>query len=120
MQLISIHLPEKTLETIDKLVKTGLYLNRAEAIRLILTRAVEEEAAAIEKIGFTGFERHSPVLKVPPEPSGVKQFTVALRVPVALYTLMRIAAKRLGLRSRSELIRVAVMDFIMKRYRGEK
>jgi metal-responsive CopG/Arc/MetJ family transcriptional regulator len=119
MQPITVYLPEQTLQTIDKLVKAGLYLNKGEAIRLILTRAVEEEAAAIEKIGFTGFPKQSPILKAPEEPSGVKHLTIAFRVPVALYSLMKIAAKRLGLRSRSELIRVAVIDFIMKRYRGE-
>jgi metal-responsive CopG/Arc/MetJ family transcriptional regulator len=120
MQVITIHLPQKTLETIDKLVKAGLYLNRAEAVRLILTRAVEEEAATIEKIGLTGFPRQSPILKAPEEPSGIKRLTITFRVPMALYSLMGIAAKRLGLRSRSELIRVAVIDFIMKRCRGER
>jgi Arc/MetJ-type ribon-helix-helix transcriptional regulator len=120
MQLITVHLPERTLELIDSLVKAGFYLNRSEAIRLILTRAAEEEAALLGKIGLPELEKPAPVIKEPPEMRKLKHSMVSLRVPKALNALIRVAAKRLGFRSKSELIRVSVISFILKRYHEER
>jgi len=117
VKAVTIHLPEETLSKVDALVNAGLYMNRAEAIRLILTRAVEEESMLLERMGIISTEGPGPVIKAPEEAGEAKHTTIAFRVPITLLHLMKIAARRMGLRSRSELVRISVIDFILKRYR---
>lgn len=41
MVLISVHVPKTILDTIDELVKKGLFPNRSEAIRMALLMLLE-------------------------------------------------------------------------------
>ena len=43
MRLIAVHLPEKILTDIQKLVENGLYPNRSEAIRIAIRDLLKHE-----------------------------------------------------------------------------
>ncbi|MFX0108017.1 MAG: ribbon-helix-helix domain-containing protein [Candidatus Hodarchaeota archaeon] len=43
MRLIAVHLPEKIIEDIHKLVARGLYPNRSEAIRIAIRDLLKRE-----------------------------------------------------------------------------
>ncbi|MDF1537372.1 MAG: ribbon-helix-helix domain-containing protein [Candidatus Thorarchaeota archaeon] len=43
MRLIAVHLPEKILIDIQKLVENGLYPNRSEAIRIAIRDLLKHE-----------------------------------------------------------------------------
>ena len=43
MRLIAVHLPEKLLEDIQRLVSKGQYPNRAEAIRIAIRDLLKHE-----------------------------------------------------------------------------
>jgi len=43
MRLIAVHLPEKILVDIQKLVENGLYPNRSEAIRIAIRDLLKHE-----------------------------------------------------------------------------
>ena len=43
MKLVTVHVPEPDLEAIAKLVKAGMYPNRAEFIRLAIKQVLKEE-----------------------------------------------------------------------------
>ena len=43
MQLISINMPQDTIEGLDELVRKGIYPNRSEAIRFAIRDLLKEE-----------------------------------------------------------------------------
>jgi Arc/MetJ-type ribon-helix-helix transcriptional regulator len=43
MRLIAVHLPDRIVEDIQKLVKSGLYPNRSEAIRIAIRDLLKRE-----------------------------------------------------------------------------
>jgi Arc/MetJ-type ribon-helix-helix transcriptional regulator len=43
MRLIAVHLPERIIEDIQKLVNRGLYPNRSEAIRIAIRDLLKRE-----------------------------------------------------------------------------
>ncbi len=43
MQLIAVHLPEKVVRDIQRLVDAGLYPNRSEAIRIAIRDLLKRE-----------------------------------------------------------------------------
>ncbi len=43
MQLIAVHLPEKIVKDIQRLVDVGLYPNRSEAIRIAIRDLLKRE-----------------------------------------------------------------------------
>jgi Arc/MetJ-type ribon-helix-helix transcriptional regulator len=43
MRLIAVHLPERIIEDIQRLVKRGLYPNRSEAIRIAIRDLLKRE-----------------------------------------------------------------------------
>lgn len=43
MRIIPVRLPDKIIETLDRLVQEGYYANRSAAIRVIVTRYILEE-----------------------------------------------------------------------------
>ncbi len=55
MRLIAVHLPEKIIEDIQRLVNRGLYPNRSETIRIairdLLKRELWEQNLRTERIG---------------------------------------------------------------------
>lgn len=46
MKLITLYVPEPYLEALDRLVKAGLYPNRAEAIRMAIRDLIRTEASS--------------------------------------------------------------------------
>ena len=51
---ITIRIPRETLELIDWLVEIGVFLNRAEAVRYLLTRAATDYAIRFASIRREG------------------------------------------------------------------
>lgn len=45
MKVIRLYVPEPYLEALDRLVKAGLYPNRAEAIRLVILDLIRAEGS---------------------------------------------------------------------------
>jgi len=43
MRLIAVHLPDRILDDIQRLVKNGLYPNRSEAIRIAIRDLLKRE-----------------------------------------------------------------------------
>lgn len=43
MRLIAVHLPEKLLDDIQRLVEKGLYPNKSEAIRIAIRDLLKQE-----------------------------------------------------------------------------
>lgn len=43
MQLIAVHIPEKIVDDIQRLVEAGLYPNRSEAIRIAIRDLLKKE-----------------------------------------------------------------------------
>ena len=48
MRLIAVHLPERIIEDIQKLVNRGLYPNRSEAIRCAIRDFLRDEIWALK------------------------------------------------------------------------
>jgi Arc/MetJ-type ribon-helix-helix transcriptional regulator len=49
MKVIPVRLPDKIIETIDKLVQEGIFANRSAAIRIIVTNYALAEIEKTEK-----------------------------------------------------------------------
>ncbi|TFG14294.1 ribbon-helix-helix protein, CopG family [Candidatus Thorarchaeota archaeon] len=43
MRLIAVHLPERIIDDIERLIENGLYPNRSEAIRIAIRDLLKQE-----------------------------------------------------------------------------
>ncbi|MHA2380745.1 MAG: ribbon-helix-helix domain-containing protein [Candidatus Thorarchaeota archaeon] len=58
MRLIAVHLPERIVSDIERLVEKGLYPNRSETIRIAIRDLLKRE------LWDRGNSEHKPVIKV--------------------------------------------------------
>jgi Arc/MetJ-type ribon-helix-helix transcriptional regulator len=117
MKVVTVHLPETTLETIKKLVELEFYPNVAEAIRYMVTREVTRELAFLESRGLLEPEQPEEIIQAPEDKLGKKRMVlVSFKIPRTLLALLDAEVKNTKA-SRSWLIRRAVTDMLMSRYK---
>ncbi|UCE09088.1 MAG: type II toxin-antitoxin system ParD family antitoxin [Candidatus Thorarchaeota archaeon] len=58
MRLIAVHLPERIVSDIERLVEKGLYPNRSETIRIAIRDLLKRE------LWDRGNSEHKPVIEV--------------------------------------------------------
>lgn len=98
----TIYLPSAVMEAVEGLVEKGIYTTRSEAIRGLLTKAVDEEMRLLGLL--------KPARDVA---KGARAVTVTMKMPLGLRRIVDSEAKRMGM-SRGELIRTAIMQYILR------
>lgn len=99
MKVISIYLPEVLVDTIDELVKHGLYHSRGEAVRDIIRRHLQD---------------YSSVVSLGAKDNGNKHNIMSIKLPPTLKELVKKALETGQYSSASELVRAALYDFLLK------
>jgi hypothetical protein len=113
MPVITTHLPKPLVQMLDRLVREGVYPNRAEAIRTILTIYVPETLA---KYGLVNGSQEGLVIpSSDSSPSKDKSLLVSFKMTRAQYDLMRLMAEKTGIQNKSKLLRMA-LDFYFRNY----
>jgi Arc/MetJ-type ribon-helix-helix transcriptional regulator len=117
MKVVTVHLPETTLEIIKKLVELEFYPNVAEAIRYMVTREVTRELAFLESRGLLEPEQPEEVIQAPEGREGKKRMVlVSFKIPKTLLALLDAEVKKTKA-PRSWLLRKAVTDMLTSRYK---
>jgi Arc/MetJ-type ribon-helix-helix transcriptional regulator len=105
MKVITVNLPETMIDTLDLLVDYGIFPNRAETIRSLLMAGLRHYR------NLTAELQSSQDIK--PQKQAESKFRVtSIRIPTTLKKLIKDRAKKLGLPSQSELIRLAIINLV--------
>jgi len=119
MRVITVHLPEPIISLIDKLVELRLHPNRNATIRFLIQDSIKRHMKMISLLTDADLNNNHTPSKISVEDDGKKHLTVNLRMPQALYALMKMDMERRGIRNRSEYIRQAILTFIMSNMKEE-
>jgi hypothetical protein len=113
MLIITTHLPKPIVQMLDRLVEDGVYPNRAEAIRTILSIYVPE---TLTKYGLVHGGQEG--LVIPSSDSSAskdKSLLVSFKMTRAQYDLMRLMAEKTGIQNKSKLLRMS-LDFYFRNH----
>jgi len=104
MIITTMYLPPMVMEAIDALVEKGIYATRSEAVRSIITKAIDEEMRLL------GLLR--PPADIP-KGVGSKMASMTIKLPKGLLMIIDEEAGKMGI-SRGEFVRTAVMHYILR------
>jgi Arc/MetJ-type ribon-helix-helix transcriptional regulator len=113
MLVITTHLPRPIVEMLDRLVKYGIYPNRAEAIRAILSLHVPETLRRYNLLGNDDDD--------PENPSSEWSFRrknctmISFKIPKAQSELVDFMAEKTGILSKSKIVRLA-LDYYFRNH----
>jgi Arc/MetJ-type ribon-helix-helix transcriptional regulator len=105
MKVVTVNLPETMIDALDLLVDYGIFPNKAEAIRSLLI-------AGLRHYRNLTVELQSSQDIKPQKQSETKFTATSIRIPTTLKKLVEDRAKKLGLPSQSELIRLAIINLV--------
>lgn len=106
MRPTSLHLPSSMIKRLDGLVKAGIYPSRAEAVRHMVSRAIFEDIALLNKLEDLRLKK--------PRNEGGHSVMVTLKMPVGLLSLIEEAMRVEGFTNRSEYVRMILANYVVK------
>jgi hypothetical protein len=114
MLIITTHLPKPIVQMLDRLVEDGVYPNRAEAIRTILSIYVPETLA---KYGLVHGGQEG--LVIPSSDTSLskgKSLLVSFKITRTQYDLVGLMAEKTGVKNKSKLLRIALDLFFRNHF----
>jgi hypothetical protein len=113
MQMVTIYLPKSIAQMLDILVEQGIYPNRSEAIRTILSIYVPEIFA---RYGFVHSSQEGLVIPSSDTPASKdKSIVMSFKITRTQYNLLGLMAEKTGMRNKSKLLRIA-LDFFFRNH----
>jgi Arc/MetJ-type ribon-helix-helix transcriptional regulator len=109
MRTLTIHMPEHSIQKLEKLVKAGIFQSRAEAARTII------ELALPEYMELVGHEEEKP-RTILSEKQWEHSTLISIKIPPAILEMLQEESRRTGL-DRSKLIRLALTKMLAERWR---
>lgn len=112
MKVISIHLPEPIVQIIDKLIENGIFHSRSEAIRLIIISSISKYSAFVTSNSYMSTVSKFSI-NPPTSNKTIKKSTelISFKAPYHILELIDTSMKLLGLSSKSEVIRLALLFY---------